>query len=362
MLFTTKAIVEQPCQRAWYNECLTGPIRRRETAVRGTPLSSFILIMGLLIGAGGCRTSSPESVPSGTTGPGNERAPAALHAPQSQLTPGDSERTVTVQGRKRSYFVHVGQGINLKVPQPVILAFNGGGGSPQSFAAKTDLNARSGNAGFIVVYPLGIQNTWNAGSWKGGACCGEAQQQGIDDVAFTSAILDDLASVMPLDVKRIFATGFSNGGALSYRLACELPSRIAAIAVSSASIWVSECHPSRPVPVLHFHGTADRFAPYEGGTGADTQAGSARSAQESVDIWVSLNGCTSETLVTYQHGSATCVTHPSCKQNAETTLCTIQGMGHQWPGGTPGPSALGATTHDISATDMLLSFFQKHPM
>src|SRR5438874_7340890 len=123
------------------------------------------------------------------------------------LAPRNHRRTLTFQARKRAYFLYIPNGIDLKASAPVILAFNGGGGTPTTFAAKTDLSERAGKAGFVVAYPEGYNKTWNAGS-----CCGEAQKQGIDDVGFTSAVLDDLQSVIKVDQRRVFATGFSNGG------------------------------------------------------------------------------------------------------------------------------------------------------
>src|SRR5262245_24151283 len=180
-----------------------------------------------------------------------------------------------------------------------------------------------------------------------------------------------------IDTQIIFATGMSNGGKMTYRLACELSQRIAAIAVSGSSLAVSNCQPRRPVPLLAFHGTADTFSPYEGGIGTGTDVRAYQmGAPQTVDRWVRLNGCRRTNQVTFQKGDATCVTFSGCAEGAVVTFCTIKGMGHQWPGHTLNisrfrarilglPEAftrLGPGTNDLDATDMAVAFFRNHPM
>ncbi|MEA2173104.1 MAG: polyhydroxybutyrate depolymerase [Blastocatellia bacterium] len=276
------------------------------------------------------------------------------------LQPGDYTRRVSVKGMERAYLLHVPQGVERNQSVPVILAFHGGGGTPESFAQNTDLSAKAGAAGFVVVYPEGFGRSWNAGD-----CCGPAQRRGIDDVAFVRAVLDDLATVFKLDQQRIFATGFSTGGKFSYRLACEMSDRIAAIATVSAGISIppAECKPSRAMPVLHFHGLADKYAPFQGGRSVRELAGEQRSVPETIDLWLNRGGCKGDKKVTYQSGAATCVTYSRCRDGADVTLCTVQGMGHQWPGGrTVQGDEMGANTNDISATEMVIKFFRAHPM
>jgi polyhydroxybutyrate depolymerase len=288
---------------------------------------------------------------------------ATLLSPgHQQLQAGDYTRRVTVNRRERAYVFHIPRDHDSTMPTPVIFAFHGGFGTSETFARVTNLHELAGRVGFIVVYPEGYRRSWN-----GGDCCGPAKGQDIDDVAFVRAMLEDLTSVANVDPQRVFATGFSNGGIFSYRLACELSDRIAAIAPVSSAMGLSDlaCNPTRPVPVLHFHGTADRYAPFAGGPSAYKPAGERRSVPGTINFWLRRNGCTNETQVNYQRGSATCITHPNCRGDAEVILCTIEGMGHEWPGYTPTARMerlLGPGTHDISATDMIVEFFVEHAM
>jgi polyhydroxybutyrate depolymerase len=186
------------------------------------------------------------------------------------LGPGDHVRSLNFGGLDRSYHVHVPPQYDASKPTPVILAFHGGGTNAQIMAFSCGLNAKADDAGFIVVYPNGtgdekLKLTWNSGGFR--APNGKKQP---DDVAFTAAVIDDLAKVTNVDAKRIYATGMSNGGMMCYRLAAELSKKIAAIASVSGTMSVKKYRPKRPVAVIHFHGTADERVPF-GGTKGGTK-------------------------------------------------------------------------------------------
>ena len=153
---------------------------------------------------------------------------------------------------------------------PVVIVFHGGGGSADSVRRQSRMSAKGAAEGFIVVYPQGSGGiagklkTWNAGT-----CCGQAMQHGIDEIAFVAALLDDLQATVAVDRARVYATGISNGGMMAYEVACALADRIAAIAVVAGEMTALErCRPSRPMPVLVIHGSADRNLPVDGGIGA----------------------------------------------------------------------------------------------
>jgi polyhydroxybutyrate depolymerase len=161
----------------------------------------------------------------------------------------------------------------------------------------------------------------------------------------------------------IYATGLSNGAMMSYRVACELSDKIAAIAPLSAVMMVENCQPKRPVSVIHFHGTGDPAEPYNGGVGS-LRPDNFTSVPDNIAKWVKIDKCPDQTRITYQKGQATCETHGPCSQETEVTLCTIKGMGHTWPGGTRmlPRRIVGEMSYDISANDVMWEFFLRHPM
>lgn len=292
----------------------------------------------------------------------------------SQLTPGDHMRTVLVGDLQRRYLAHVPTGHDKAKPAPVVIAFHGGGGNPESMVRLSGLNAKSDEAGFIVVYPFGTGRLENQLlTFNGGGCCGYAMENKIDDVAFTRALLDDLATVANVDTDRVFATGLSNGGIMAHRVASELSDRIAAIAPIGGPLMMDAPTAKRPVPVIHFHGTADEFAPFHGGYGKGTFGRSKgvtdfRSVEQTIHAWVKLNVCNPEPEIealpdrTADGMKVTRKTWSGGREGAEVVLIEIEGGGHIWPGMEPLVALLGKSTRDISANDLMWEFFQKHPL
>jgi polyhydroxybutyrate depolymerase len=271
-------------------------------------------------------------------------------APGSPRPPTDETRTLTWQGRERSFRVHVPTGYQ-GLPTPLVFNFHGFGSDAWQQEIFSKMTGKADAAGFIVVYPNG---TGFPRGWNGGTCCGNTQD--VDDVGFVGAMIDDLSRSLCVDPKRVYATGMSNGGFLSHRLACELADRIAAVGPVAGVMGVSPCTPARPISVMHFHGTADTIVPYDGGgllnfaSVADTIAG-----------WVVRNGCTAPAEESFARGDSRCETYRACQAGAEVTLCTVDGGGHTWPGGTPVPT-LGHTTQDLIANDAMWEFFAAHPL
>jgi polyhydroxybutyrate depolymerase len=266
---------------------------------------------------------------------------------------GDTTWTVATPAGNRTAMVHIPPGYDPARLTPLVLNFHGYGGSPVQEEGLTLMDAESDAAGFVLVYP---QGTGTLPSWNAGACCGTAAQSNVDDVGFVGSLLDKLEAQLCVDSRRVFATGMSNGGFMSHRLGCELADRIAAIAPVAGVMGIPTCNPSRPVPVMEFHGTSDPIVPYDGNASI-----SYPSVATTISGWVQRDGCQGTATTTYSKGDATCVTYDPCAGGAEVTLCTIAGGGHTWPGGTPFP-LLGATSMDISATDAMWTFFQKHAM
>jgi polyhydroxybutyrate depolymerase len=124
-----------------------------------------------------------------------------------------------------------------------------------------------------------------------------------------------------------------------------------------------ECLPSRPMPVLDFHGKLDPVVPYNGGSAASGLGGALvvfQSVPQTIDLWLSLDVCLTPGVTVYDVGDATCVDYASCARGGEVVQCIISDGGHTWPGGVPIP--LGVTSSSISATDTMIDFFLAHPL
>ena len=284
------------------------------------------------------------------------------------LPPGDHSRTVQVDGGERRYLVHVPPQYDPSVAMPVVLAFHGGGANAENMVTFSGLNEKADQAGFIVLYPEGSGRLPRMLTFNAGNCCGQAAARSIDDVAFTRLVLDDLERIATVDRRRVFATGMSNGAMMCYRLAAELSDRIAAIAPVAGPMGTKDCRPGRAVSVMHFHGAADEFAPFTGGRGRGPSGTDFYSVQHSIDAWVAANGCQPTPQTTAlpdraDDGTAVKeIRYDSGRDGAEVVLVVIEGGGHTWPGREPRMRALGASTREISANDMMWEFFQHHPL
>jgi polyhydroxybutyrate depolymerase len=305
-----------------------------------------------------------------STGTPPTNAPAS---PMTRLGAGEHTRTIPVGDLQRRYRVHVPKIYDAAGPTPVVVVFHGGGGNPESMVRLTGMNTKSDEAGFIVVYPFGSGLDPERGlTFNGGGCCGYAMQNRIDDVGFTRALLDDLAKVTNVDTNRVFATGLSNGGIMAHCVASELSDRIAAIAPIGGPLMLEACHPKRAVSIMHFHGTADEFAPFMGGFGRGALGGKGvtdfRSVDHTIQDWVKANGCKTEPEVVAFPDTAddgmrvTRKTWGGGKDGSEVVLIEIHGGGHTWPGMEPPVPMLGKSTKDISANDLMWEFFLQHPM
>jgi polyhydroxybutyrate depolymerase len=284
------------------------------------------------------------------------------------LSAGGHTRKLVVDGHERSYLVHVPRHYDARNPSPVVLAFHGFGSNAMQMEKFCGLNDTADEGGFIVVYPNGSGQTKRTLAWNAGDCCGDPQQENIDDVSFVRQLLDDLAQVATVDAHRVFATGMSNGAMLSYFLASELSDRIAAIAPVAGPMGTCECRPQRPVPVMHFHGLEDKFAPFKGGRGERSVTKiEFRSVEHSVGRWIKANRCQSDPVVVELPvvvADGTKVTRKTWgggTNRSEVVLFEIAGAGHTWPGGKPPLFCLEKSTMNISANDAIWEFFQRHP-
>ena len=264
---------------------------------------------------------------------------------------------------QRSYRVHLPPAYDGKKPLPLVLVLHGGGGEAEGMALITGFNEKADRKGFIAVYPngTGILSgqflTWNAGN-----CCGPALDLETDDVGFFRALLEKLKRDFAIDSKRIYVTGLSNGGMMSYRLACELSGEIAAIAPVAGAMNV-ECKPTRPVSVILFHGTEDGHVRYDGGeplVQADWHLRTDRPVKETASLWAKFNGCSPKAQTSVK-GNVIMERYRGCREGTEVVVYTIKGEGHSWPGGRRWAPWASLPTREISATDLIWEFFANHP-
>jgi polyhydroxybutyrate depolymerase len=315
---------------------------------------ALVVVLVLLPACGGGASGDDVPDAAGTIDAAGSDGPPAVTCEDRDPQPLDDVWTLSVGGVDRTIRVHVPASYDPTRATPVVLGFHGYTLSGAAQASASHMIAKADLEGFIAVHADG---TGGLRGWNAGDCCGTAASSGIDDVGFVGALLDELEARLCVDADRIYSTGFSNGGFLSHRLACEMADRIAAIAPVSGVMGVDVCNPARPVPVFEVHGTSDSIVPYNGGG-----ISGFRSVAETVADWADRNGCPAGAPVeTFAMGDATCEAHRGCGEGSEVSLCTIDGGGHQWPGGDPFPGG-GHTSTDLIATDAIWTFFVAHPM
>lgn len=290
---------------------------------------------------------------------------------RQRLDKGNTENahnSLIVDGLKRTYSIHVPFSYNGN-PIPLVIALHGGGGSAEKMASLTDFNALSDQKGFIVVYPEGVENHWNDGrklqQYK-------THRENIDDIKFISVLIDHLAEEYSIDESRIYATGISNGAMMSCRLACELPGKIAAIAMVAGGMpeeLSSYCIPSESISVLVMNGTEDPLILWEGGeiTAGRQSLGSTLSVSETVQFWVDHNKCLPPVITWLPdlQDDGTRVRKEEYGQGengTEVILYAIEGGGHTWPGGPQYASEyiISRTCYDINASEVIWWFFSEH--
>ena len=276
----------------------------------------------------------------------------------------DVAGSIDVGGVKRTYVAHVPAHLGASVP--LVFAFHGRGGNGAEQSRLSRLDTLADRYGFIVLYPNGLRREWNDGDPGNG---------GADDVGFVRALIADFSKRYPIDRKRIYATGFSNGATFTQYLGCVLSSQLAAIAPVSGSMPVEDaptCRPRRAISVLEIAGTADPIMPYDGGeiTILGHPRGKVRSAAQSVAFWAQNAGCGgSRTTMLPQRVRAgrthvTRTTYEACAKGANVVLYTVKGGGHTWPGGPQYlPRAfVGRASRQLDASAAIVAFFLAHPM
>ncbi len=241
----------------------------------------------------------------------------------------------------RTYLLHIPPSYNPASPMPLVIGLHRGGSfSWYGLEQMSQLIFTSNSSGFLLVYPEGIKymrtRTWNAGG-----CCGYASAMNINDVSFISAMIDSLKLNYNIDTNRIYATGISNGGLMSYRLACELSHRIAAIAVITGTLEDNtySCTPSRPVPIIQFHSVLDSNIYMAGGYSQGASGYSFQPVNYGLNKFSNINSCAIPPDSTYHTSGSTFYYKKhwkNCQCATEHILYVTGNGGHSWPGGVTG--------------------------
>jgi polyhydroxybutyrate depolymerase len=331
---------------------------------------ALLAFIGLLAAcSSGGETAAPPSTSTTTT------TPRCTVTTQTDLQKID----LTVGGKARTALVHMPAGWDGKTAVPVVLSFHGLGSNAAQQRTNDGFVARSDTDTFIVVHPDAGQSLGELGAaWD---------LQGTSEVDFVTALLDDLESKACVDTKRVYATGLSYGGAMTDLLACAMSDRIAAAAPVSAYLPKRACKPSRPVPMISFHGVEDRLLPYDGGGKSSQIAFETWGAD-----WAKRDGCKGKPNEKQYEPTVEELKYPGCR--APVDLYRVHQNGHTWPGhplgldratmidyfsgkttGKPFPLmvTLGLTpeefadtillsNQDIDASAMILAFFKQHPL
>ena len=263
------------------------------------------------------------------------------HAPD----PGTASRTIDVDGVSRAYRVHVPA--VLSDDPALVVMLHGGLGSARQAEGAYGWDAVADASGFVVAYPDGVNRTWNAGD-----CCGGAEREQVDDVAFVTALVAELRDAFGISARRTFATGMSNGAMMAYRLACETE-LFAAIAPVAGTI-VTACDDPAPASVLHIHGLDDGSVRMDGAPGDGVGDVDGMPIADVIELWRAIDGC-GEPVVTETPPVST--SSSDCADGRAVTLVTVAGAGHQWPGSVAREGATDQPSDALDATAVIWEFF-----
>lgn len=274
--------------------------------------------------------------------------------------------TVTREGRTRDFLIYLPKGAVPGERLPVVFVLHGALMNASMVRWMSGMDDLADEKKFMVVYPNGTGRgpfrSWNAGGVAG------RMAKSVDDVQFIASLIDYLVVERKADRDRIYATGLSNGGMMCYRLACELGDRIAAIAPIAGTQAIEDCEPSRPVPIMHFHGTSDWILPEEGPGETTPHFAQFKSVEETLAFWRGANRCVGEGQteklpdVEDDGTAAVRTTFEPEAGGAPIILIRIEGGGHTWPGRRQLAGPIGRSSRDISANRMMWEFFERNPM
>jgi polyhydroxybutyrate depolymerase len=294
--------------------------------------------------------------------------------------------TLTSGGLTRAYRLHVPPAAAAGTALPLVLNLHGATQNGQLQELQSGMDASADRDGYLVAYPDGtrIATTLTPDpiakdaqyGFDAGACCGLPSTNHVDDVDFLLAVIANVASHTPVDLRRVYVTGMSNGGMMAYAMAAEASTHIAAIASVAGQVELPAIHPTRPVPTLEFHSVDDPIAKWNGVASSDPQL--RFTVMQGIDQWVKADACeatphTATTIAgrgTSAGLTATQVTYSGCASGSTVALWRLTGSGHVWPGApfNTGPRAtwildgVGRGTTLIDANELMWQFFRHYSL
>lgn len=273
-----------------------------------------------------------------------------------------------VVGVPRTFYTYVPPSYNPDEPMPLVIALHGRPGSAGGIALITDWNSIANRHGFIVAYPEGINQGWNSTRGMRGF-----EDNGLDDTRFLSDLIHDLSQDLNIDQSRIYVAGFSNGGYMAQRLACENPEQYAAIAIVGATFnpYLQQFCGETSVPIILIHGTEDISIPWMGlyQEGRGYRIYNALSAPDSMVFWAARNNCDDRfhfsQLPQLGQSPGTWVDvyrYDNCAYSQSVHFYAVRGGGHNWPGvpGVIGPQIAGVVNMDFHASEVIWQFFVRY--
>jgi polyhydroxybutyrate depolymerase len=262
---------------------------------------------------------------------------------------GFSEHTLLSAGAERHYLLYVPAGHGNR-ELPLVFSFHGSGGVPQNQVDTSRFDALADQHGFIAVFPAGaFTNTITARSWNAN------QEAGVDDVQFVRDMIEAIAGMTAVDRSRIYVSGFSGGGRISSRLACELSDVLAAAAPVAGLQYPDDCTPQRPIPLIAFHALDDATNPYVLGDAARPYW--RMGVETALDKWRQANGCPIANDDEQLSRLTTLYRWSACAQGAELEFYQFTTGGHTWPG-----SSQNGAIQDINTSELIWEFFSQHAL
>ena len=255
-------------------------------------------------------------------------------------TPGTYSYGFTSGSHARTYSVHFPPTYDPARPSALFIGFHGITDTGETFMTDTGYNDVADERNFVVMYPDGVDRSWNAG-----ACCGPAQLLGVDDVRFARELVAHARLDFCVDPNRVYATGFSNGSIMAQRLGCEASDVFVGIGVHAGPLAISSCTPSQPVSVVYSHSINDPIVDFNGSSILGTT-----SAPATFATWGVADACMGVPASVYSMGIAHCSEYQNCAQTTQVQFCQLDRDTHDWP-----------RVSDFDTTEYFAQFLLAHP-